>query len=121
MTDVLEDIDDANHRRDRRSRGFLAAKISWQGGLFTVDCIMRDVSPTGARLKLPPLTAVPSDFYLVEIRTGEIWETKVAWRRHPEIGVTFVRSRRGESETNADVRMLERLRVEGLERAGRSE
>ncbi len=119
MSETLKNLS-AEPRAGLRGRTFLAAKVSWDDGAITFDCILRDLSESGARLKLPASLAVPPTFYLLEVRNGDLWEAQVAWRRYPEIGVTFLRCCRGEEETNLDVRMLTRLRAEALDRSGLS-
>ncbi len=100
-----------------RGRTFLAAKVAWDGGVFSFDCVMRDLSSTGARLKLPPSCALPNTFHLLEVKSGEIWEAQIAWRRYPEIGVTFLRTCDKNSD-DPNARLLKRLRAESLERTG---
>jgi hypothetical protein len=117
MSDTLKNLR-SEPRAAGRGRTFLAAKVSWDGGAFTFDCIMRDLSDTGARLRLPASRAVPAAFFLLEVRTGDIWEVQVAWRRYPEIGVTFLRNCSQDADAIVDVRVLKRLRSEGLERSG---
>jgi hypothetical protein len=117
MSETLNELS-AEPRSAARGRTFLAAKISWDDGAFSLDCVMRDLSESGARLRLPASRAVPTSFYLLEVRTGEIWEVQVAWRRYPDIGVTFVRNCRDDPEPSAAVRVLLQLRAEALERSG---
>ena len=80
--------------------------------------MLRDVSTTGARVKLPDGQAVPDSVYLVEVRSGIAYEARVAWKRHPEIGLEFVHQH-GLAEASAPhLMILKRLWIETQQRSG---
>jgi hypothetical protein len=107
-----------DHRQMVRQRAFLGGKLVYGDGAFTVDCIVRDISLTGARVKLPEGQMVPDHLYLVELRTGIAYEAKVVWKRHPEIGLAFVHEY-GLNEASAPhLMILKRLWIENCERSG---
>ena len=59
-----------------------------------IDCVVRDISATGARLRVPDAAAVPEQFELLLKQTGEYRPAFVRWRRKGEIGVSFEPERR---------------------------
>ncbi len=107
----------ADHRRALRQRSFLGAKLVYGDGAFTVDCLVRDVSLTGARVKLPEGQAVPDQVYLVEIRSGIAYEARVAWKRHPEIGLEFVHQHGLAEASTPHLMILKRLWLETQQRS----
>jgi hypothetical protein len=73
-----------------RQRVLKPAKIARMDAKSLVDCQLRDVSETGARLRCAALSMVPNDFYLIFPTEGVRRQARVAWRRGEEIGVHFV-------------------------------
>jgi len=52
------------------------------------DCIVKDISDAGARLKVQNVVSVPETFKLL-ISDGRSFEATVKWRRIDSIGVRF--------------------------------
>ncbi len=107
-----------DQRRSQRLRALLGGKLAFGEGYFTVDCLVRDLSNEGARVKLPPGQAVPGSLYFLELRSGSAFEARVVWRRHPEIGLQFVRKCALADDENPDLKVLKRLWTESRERSG---
>jgi hypothetical protein len=74
-------------RASDRHRTLKGAKIVYGGGAFTVDCTVRNLSPTGARLLVPTSVAIPDTFMLLE--GGRSRPVSVVWRKDDLIGVRF--------------------------------
>jgi hypothetical protein len=54
-----------------------------------MDCLIRDISPTGARLELSGAATIPDRFTLLVPQTGKTFEATIKWRRGDEVGVAF--------------------------------
>lgn len=80
-------------RSENRQPALLAARITRAGR--EIDCVIRDISPKGARLRVPDAGAVPERFELLLKQTGEYRPAHVRWRRVTEVGVSFMPERRG--------------------------
>jgi hypothetical protein len=82
----------ASMRKERRvAQRFLirgAAKIQWKNATFPRDCLVTDVSDTGARLYVEDC-AVPETFMLTFARDDVRRDCRVVWRLGNEIGVEF--------------------------------
>lgn len=77
------------HRRAARRRALKGAQIIFNDGASVIDCVVRDVSETGAKLKIPSPLGVPDTFTL-SVQVDDIrYKCRVAWRRATEIGVSF--------------------------------
>jgi len=100
---------DASRRRGTRQRVLLAGKIVQGGGAFSMDCAIRDLSETGARLRLPAPAPVGEDFYLIEMRNGRVFHADVKWREGEELGVAFRHPDPVEDLASKERRMLHRL------------
>ena len=118
MALTAADLSSADHRRSMRQRSFLGAKLVYGGGAFTIDCVVRDVSETGARVRVPPGQAVPDQLFLVEMRSGIAYEARVAWKRHPEIGLEFVHQHGLAEASTPHLMILKRLWLENQQRSG---
>jgi hypothetical protein len=79
-------------RPQRRKRVLLAGVIAYDGGKYSFDCTLRDLSEAGARVSMPKHTQFPSSFYLINIRDRVAHEASVIWCGASEAGVGFTRT-----------------------------
>ena len=76
------------HRQDPRHRTFKGGSILF-GSMASVDCLIRNLSQTGACLELKEFVGVPDNFTLL-IRPELLKRScEVAWRSELKIGVMF--------------------------------
>jgi PilZ domain len=80
---------DAEQRQAPRLRALIGARIVFNNGQATLDCLIRDVSETGAKLILSAPVPLPDRFELIIPQKGITRRVRVAWRRATEIGVRF--------------------------------
>jgi hypothetical protein len=73
--------------RQRRLNG---AKIVFNNDSSVIDCVVRDLSPQGARLLVASPVGIPGQFDLRIERNGVCHPSKVAWRANNQIGVMFL-------------------------------
>ncbi len=66
-----------------------------RAGARSIDCVVRDMSSRGAKLRVPDAGAVPPQFELIMKDTGKSRPARVRWRRKAEIGIAFMPERRG--------------------------
>jgi hypothetical protein len=79
----------ADERRDARERVSLGAQAEFANGAISVECLVTQLSATGARLELP--------FAIVSLRTLHLSipernlkrRARVVWRRVQTMGVKF--------------------------------
>lgn len=77
------------HRRATRRRALKGAQIIFNEGSSVIDCVVRDLSETGAKLKIPSPIGVPDTFTLSVQGDNTRRKCRVAWRRATELGVAF--------------------------------
>ena len=77
-------------RREARSRTVLGARAVYNERFSTMDCRVRDISASGARLRFggPPL--VPRWFELLLVERGERRRVERIWTSGHDVGVAFV-------------------------------
>jgi hypothetical protein len=73
-----------------RAKTLKSAKIIFNKKQSVIDCFVRDLSPTGAKLSLGDLTAVPRTFTL-ELHDGTRMECERVRTMGKEIGVRFLK------------------------------
>jgi hypothetical protein len=76
-------------RITRRQRVLKSGKIVFADGASVVDCVIRDLSTTGARLDVPNTVGLPQEFTLLDVHSGKSYAAKAAWRRGQRMGVEF--------------------------------
>jgi len=79
-----------NARSASRSRCVLKAEISFAGGAFRQDCIVRDLSETGARLVLKDDINLPAEFRITLTNRPEVSRAAVRWRSAGHVGIEFL-------------------------------
>ncbi len=80
-------------RKHRRVELDCMARISSTTAEPICDCALVDVSEGGARLAVLATDMVPDEFLLTFSGSSEVSRRcKVIWRRHDEVGITFVKT-----------------------------
>lgn len=90
MTATIPDFDGAERRRAPRMRVLKRAKLIFNGGFSTFDCIVRNISATGALLTIDDSVQLPKEF---RIRIGEeqaIRPAELIYRRSMFAGIRFL-------------------------------
>jgi hypothetical protein len=76
------------HRQSQRQRILKAGTISFNQAAG-IDCIVRNVSDTGASLEIESPVGIPNDFTLVINKDDVKRPCRIAWRSARRIGVRF--------------------------------
>ena len=79
-------------KRDSRKLLGRSAWITLEGGFAARQCVVADISATGARLVLDDVNSLPARLRLAFARDARTGRTcQVVWRRGKSAGVKFVR------------------------------
>ena len=79
----------SERREQTRLRVFLKGRIHFNNGSSSIDCLVRDMSPDGARLVLSGTATLPERFDLFIQQKERTYRAALRWRREEGIGVTF--------------------------------
>jgi hypothetical protein len=79
----------SDKRTSPRLRSFLKGRVIFNGGQSSLDCLIRDMSSTGARLELSASVTLPDRFDLYLAHRDETCRAHLQWRRGGQIGVAF--------------------------------
>jgi hypothetical protein len=82
-------MDDPDKRRAPRKRTLKGALIIFNGRSSTLSVTVRDISETGARLRVSKDVAVPETFDLAIDTDGIELPCVLAWRRGEDVGAKF--------------------------------
>ncbi len=77
-------------RQAERIRSFLRAQIIFNNRMSTIDCTIKNISPTGARVALSDTLAVPTEFEIDIPQKGRSYRARLVWRDKEAIGVEFI-------------------------------
>lgn len=81
----------SNKQRTRRgSRLLLEGKIVSRDGTTVIDVKIRDMSATGAILRIPPNVNLPENFSLLVDSDGKRYPAEKRWRKGERLVVQFV-------------------------------
>ena len=103
-------------RKSIRGKTFLGGSIAFQQRSSTMDCLVRNLSPEGAKLSFN-VPAVPGEFELTINQRDRSFRARTIWQRGEEAGVAFVAetARAGTVSLDAERRLrkaeAERLRL----------
>jgi hypothetical protein len=79
----------SEERRSERARTLFGAQIIFNNHMSTVDCVIRNISSSGASLVLADTLSAPNEFELHIPQKGRSYRARVVWRGGEGIGVEF--------------------------------
>lgn len=77
-------------RLQARARSFLKGRIVFSNKATSVDCVVRNISDTGAKLHVSESVTIPEQFELYIPQRDETLRARLKWRREDEVGVAFL-------------------------------
>jgi hypothetical protein len=83
-------ISSNKQRRRRGSRLLLQGKIVSHDGTTVIDVRIRDMSASGAILRIPPDVDLPENFSLLVVSDGKHYLAEKHWRKGERLVVQFV-------------------------------
>ena len=87
-----------NQRVDGRIKTFLSARIHDGDGNREIDCLVKDMSESGAKIELDEGLKVPTIFNLEVPKLGAMFRAEIRWRYGHLIGVKFIATSQSVSE-----------------------
>ena len=100
-------------RKWERRRIFLRGFVRFSQNNNTVDCIVRDISERGAKLRFKRAISIPESFQLHIPSKGQIVQSRLAWVDNCEAGISFETSVAMDSPSSSDGELS--IRVARLE------
>jgi hypothetical protein len=76
-------------RSGSRPKAFLQGRILFNNGRTSIDCLIRDLSEHGAKLKFSSAVATPDVVELYVPSRDKSYRARVRWRFGEDVGVSF--------------------------------
>jgi hypothetical protein len=76
-------------RKADRVRAFLRARIVFNNMNSTIDCTIKNISATGAKIELGNTITIPTEFDLDVPARGRVYRARLMWRDSDAVGVAF--------------------------------
>ena len=90
--EVLVHMISSNKQRARRgSRVLLEGRIVSLGGTTVTEVKIRDISATGAILRIPLNVTLPECFSLLVVADGKYYTAEKRWRKGERLVIKFMR------------------------------
>ena len=84
------EADQVERRASPRSRMLKKGKLILPNKISVYDCVIRDLSQTGARITCEETGNLPNELQLMFFAIREVRYVRVVWRRPGELGVEFL-------------------------------
>jgi len=84
-------------RNNFRNRCYLGGRINFDQRFSDVDCLIRNLSQSGARLVFNDSPVLPTNFTLNIPLRNEQHAATLMWRREKEAGIAFTRPHRSDN------------------------
>ncbi len=81
---------DQDSRAEHRSRTLKRGQVRIDGGKSLIDCTIRDLTETGAKLRFEDVFPLPQQFDLFIVDAKAVWPARSAWQKGNEAGVEFL-------------------------------
>src|SRR3954464_4832718 len=99
---------DSDQRVAPRLKALIAAKISFNNSQSTLDCLIRNLSDTGAKLIVSAAVTLPECFDLIVPPKSLTHRARTVWRRGEAMGVRFDEDTPRSESSDPDVSSLKR-------------
>jgi PilZ domain len=83
-------FDGADRRAGQRHRVLKGGTLHFNKGYSSLECVVRDLSETGARIQMGETFGVPSRFMMSISGEDERVEASLRWRNARSIGLSFL-------------------------------
>jgi len=103
----------SERRKSTRQKSFLRGCIYFNNRRSATDCLIRDISSTGARLIFSDTVSIPDLVELYIPQKEQTLRARVQWRHGDEVGIAFGALATGRSKRDEELaERLEKLEAE---------
>jgi hypothetical protein len=78
-----------DRRQSVRGRVYYGGVIAFNGRNSTMNCVVRDFSPLGAKVEFDNTALLPDEVDVTIVRKGFSCQARIVWRRANQAGVAF--------------------------------
>jgi len=77
-------------RKSKRTRTYLGGTLAFSSRCASLDCIVRNLSDTGARVALDGSALLPDEFDFTVTRDDRCFRARLVWRNATEAGLVLL-------------------------------
>jgi len=103
-----------NERKRERVRAILGAHIVFNNRNSTIDCQIRNISRTGAKLSLSNSVTLPEEFDIEVPQKGKTYRARLCWRDAASAGIEFILDATEAAEAEDRAALIAKLEAENL-------
>jgi hypothetical protein len=104
-------------RKSPRTRELAAALLaSSNQHTAPLDCVIRNINPAGAQVRVSRDASIPEPGYLINLKSGSAWGIQTLWRRGSLTGLSLLWEFAIDSALPPHMEFLLRLHREGKKR-----
>ena len=100
-----------DRRTSARARTYLGGQIAFNNRSSTLDCLVRNMSRSGAKIELASTVIVPGKFDITIHHRGDSRRAQIVWRTQTEAGIIFL-----EAESASVISIQGARQIKQLER-----
>jgi hypothetical protein len=100
-----------DRRQNTRKKTYLGGRVVFDHRQSTMDCILKNLGPKGAKLVFAATAPIPDEFDIQVAHMERSFRARIAWRSHDEAGVAFL----DQSATTNIVPLDHAIRIRKLE------
>jgi len=101
--------DGVEHRKAPRKAVLLTSKVIFGEGATVLDCTIRDISVTGARITLAQGRSIPNEIFLLDLANRTAYQAIVVSERAGGFGLKFTKTLKLADVTAPELRYLKRI------------
>ena len=116
MSDPGGPVPPKERRKTRRRPVLFSGLVFVPETHTTLDCSIKDISQTGARIEIQSDAPVQTRFFLINVKNSVAYDVQSVRRTGREIGLKMLRSIPLSEASDPEARQLRRLLVERLHR-----
>ena len=104
----------SERRKEDRKRVLKGGKVFYKNYSVSMDCLIKDESSTGMKIKLDPNYALPNAISLLNRKDGTLADAKIVWKHGDQVGLEFLtRMEDVRSFAKADIRRMSIIATRG--------
>ena len=84
-----ESLSVENRRAQKRTKTYVGGIVTTRHGTPHWECIIRNMSETGALIRLGPDQMIPEKCVLINLKTEDVRCARIKWVRYPMCGLEF--------------------------------
>ena len=107
-----------NTRASPRTRSLRSGKAVFGSFQFSRDCVIRDQSEGGVRIRIDDPDSIPGEFWLLDLKKFVAFRAHVKWRKGNELGLSLDAERPLDGSDTLEMKMLRTLAMEAKARLG---